>query len=68
MIMSRMLRGIIYSAFQSQIKADSVTWHTELDQFVLNEKDMDFLNEEALIFFNQVLIKKLRKEHRLDFH
>ncbi|WP_454783209.1 HAD-IB family hydrolase [Legionella sp. WA2022007384] len=68
--MPKMLQGIVYSVLQAQVKQNSVTWHKELDRFVLNEKDMDFLNEEALIFFNQVLIKKLRTEalHRLDFH
>ncbi|WP_133136085.1 HAD family hydrolase [Legionella rowbothamii] len=67
-MLSSLVSSFAYSRGQSG--QDRLSWHSYLDSLILKGRDKYDLNEQALQFIEQVLIKKLRKEamERLEFH
>lgn len=69
----KMLGSVMFCMARTELsgfKSGQVSWHDDLDYFLLKGRDKDELNEQALFFMQRVLINKLRKEalERLDFH
>lgn len=65
-----LLRGLLYSQLQRINLVSSQGDGDYLDTLFLKGRDKDDLSEQALIFLQRVLLKKLRQEalRRLDFH
>ncbi len=67
-MLSSLMSSIAYSSRKQS--GECVSWHHYLDALILKGRDRQELNEQAMQFIEQVLIKKLRKEaiERLNFH
>ncbi|MFJ1268728.1 HAD family hydrolase [Legionella lytica] len=68
-MLSSLASSIAYSSTR-QSGAECLSWHDYLDSLILKGRDRQELDEQALQFIDQVLLKKLRKEamERLKFH
>lgn len=68
-VVSSLLSSFVYSEL-GRFKLDRLSWHDYLDNLILKDRDKKELNEQAMQFLEQVLIKKLRKEalECLNFH
>ncbi|WP_058534174.1 HAD family hydrolase [Legionella saoudiensis] len=68
-MLSSLMSSIAYSS-RKQSGGECINWHHYLDALILKGRDRQELNEQAMQFIEQVLIKKLRKEaiERLNFH
>ena len=66
----KMLSSVVSSFAYSTKGQEHLSWHNYLDSLILQGRDKQELDKQALQFIEQVLIKKLRKEarDRLEFH